>query len=101
MDFTGYGDTVLNVSSMAGNKYALSIYPQPANTILNIALPETITSGTFIIINHIGQMVYKKNIEHTSILKFYDLPPLNGIYFYRIVSATSSEQYAGKLIFEQ
>lgn len=76
----------------------IGVYPNPANTVVNIDLSTAIQNGQITLINMVGQAVSVTSLDglHHSI-DIQQLP--KGIYFYEVVSEGNRLQ-SGKLIIQ-
>jgi hypothetical protein len=93
-------DSLLSIFRSVKTNSPLKIYPQPASSFINIILPLDIT-GTIIINNSWGQVVYKQDFKQQSKLVISRNECLtSGIYFYHILDNKTGASYTGKLLFE-
>ncbi|MFP5436529.1 MAG: S8 family serine peptidase [Bacteroidia bacterium] len=71
------------------------LYPNPAQSVLNIIMPDADSNATLILYNNLGQPVYNKTLftGNTGV----DVSPLSaGVYIYRITA--NKAVYSGKVI---
>jgi hypothetical protein len=80
--------------SIVENNYEnnkISIYPNPANEILNISLANQINSKQQVLIfNAIGQLYKKLELKQSQAINISDLP--NGLYFIKISNYSNTTQ---------
>lgn len=74
---------------------AFSVYPNPANDVVNISFPKEINSGIITLYNSLGQMVLQKLVTADSQSFFVETLPA-GIYNY--VIQCRDESVSGKLV---
>ncbi|MCC6372661.1 MAG: T9SS type A sorting domain-containing protein [Bacteroidia bacterium] len=78
--------SVINCTGIknTGNKYELSyVYPIPANSVLNVRLPEGYATAELRVMNALGELVYEnKQCSDNSRIDLGEWP--NGIYHYQI-----------------
>ena len=83
----------LNAASFSSEKFVL--YPNPANSKVNLLLPNDLKNATVLLYNNLGQQVLNAPVENSnSSFSVENLAP--GIYFYKITSGNRSQ--AGKLV---
>ena len=85
--------TISPMASVGEHEYKsnLIVYPNPANTYVNIDLQETISSGSASIINLSGQVLTTSEINYTENIHL-DLRTIpSGVYFIRIESELFSD----------
>lgn len=99
----GYGipNFSLALSTALGNKYVstqdFAIYPNPANDLVSVMLPENSKNVSIIFYNQLGQQVLNKNLD-TQNSKFKINALSSGIYMYQIEGDNFSK--TGKIIKE-
>lgn len=98
--YTNCKDTALSIYNSEISDKPLSVYPQPATSVVNIQLPITIQSGSVKVYNQLGQEVISNTIANKELLEINNPGPLHGLYYYRITDNTENRIYSGKLIFE-
>ncbi len=75
------------IENIAGTGF--KIYPNPANTIVTVDVPNSIQNGTIQVYNAIGQLVYQANLVGTKmVLPVGDLT--NGVYAIRLISGDNN-----------
>jgi len=52
-----------SISSSKNNIKELNIYPNPANNIIHVEIPNTLRAATLKIFNVTGSLVYNENLE--------------------------------------
>ena len=79
------------------NNNNFSIYPNPANDVLNISIAKELdlTNAKISLVDISGRQVLSQQIKSTESSINIDFLP-NGIYFYQIIN--NKEQYSGKLV---
>ena len=82
------------LSSNSHSKQQINIYPNPVKSTIQISLPDSIQTGTFILFNNQGQILYKTIISQNQLLNLENLS--SGIYLYKINTLT--ENFSGKII---
>ena len=94
-------NTTTNVNEPAQNDFSFTVYPQPANDYINLAVHETARNGEYKIeiFNSLGQHVKTENIainenNHSKIMDVNNIS--SGIYFLRI--SNSREMKSLKMI---
>lgn len=75
-------------------KEEVKIFPNPVKSTIQISLPDSIQTGTFILFNNQGQILYKTIISQNQLLNLETLS--SGIYLYKI--NTPTENFSGKII---
>lgn len=88
-----------NISEFASGITQPLVYPQPATTLANIQLAETIKTGTLYLFNQYGQMLYRE-IIHDKVDITVNAPATPGLYYYCITNNTTGKVWQGKLLFE-
>lgn len=65
-------------------KENISVYPNPANQLVNIVLDQNVSNVSFKLFNVLGDVIVSRNLNKgQNTLSVSDLP--NGVYFYAIV----------------
>jgi len=82
--------SIISVYTIAKNKF-ISVYPNPAQDIININFPNVFDDIDISVYNISGQKVYSKNYKNQKQIIINTSGFLNGIYFFRINSVTGSE----------
>jgi len=77
----------------------IDVVPNPINENSRIILPYNIQSGTLLISNSIGQIVYSTSFNHKDELPLSDAVHTAGIYFYRVTDNQNGQIYPGKFIY--
>jgi len=86
-------NNALGISNFSSDKFIL--YPNPSNSVVNLALKEGFKKATILMYNNLGQEVLNTNLtENTNNFSVENLT--SGIYFYKIISGNISQ--TGKLI---
>lgn len=110
LEYTWYADifsfpTEKEVSTAIINKkdyQEISVYPNPANTFVNLSFPNSITKNSWYkIYNTVGETVLQKEIEPTELnnLHINTTTFSNGLYFINI--ETKDQIYTGKIIIQK
>lgn len=96
----GYGIPDFNIAmtnaldAPAFSSNAFLIYPNPANSIVNLTFPDKYENVQFFIYNHLGQEVLYKEIQNSN-PSFSVENLISGIYFYKIKA--NNNYQTGKL----
>lgn len=65
-------------------KENISVYPNPANQLVNVVLDQSVSNVSFKLFNVLGDVIVSKNLNKgQNTLSVADLP--NGVYFYAIL----------------
>ncbi len=92
-DFALALQNAMNIQQPERQNFA--VYPNPAHTVVNILLPDSMPNATVTIFNTLGQLVKQQAIDSgTSTLQVSDF--VTGLYTYRIEGA--GETKTGKII---
>jgi hypothetical protein len=99
-NLTSCADTLLEINETTSTQKALTVYPQPASSFVNINLPNEM-SGSISIMNSVGQIVYREDFKQKSKLLINRTEQLqSGMYFYYINDLKTGISYTGKVLFE-
>ncbi|WP_294822298.1 M43 family zinc metalloprotease [uncultured Flavobacterium sp.] len=84
-------DTSLGMGDVAKGLNSIRLYPNPANSVLNIALPEaTALPDGYTVYNSLGQVM--DSGKFTSALQALDIAQYaNGVYFVKVASGDNSK----------
>lgn len=97
----GYG--IPNFSQALANGLGISeatlanfkLYPNPSSSVVNLEFQQGSEKAEIMLFNNLGQKIYNKNLERSN--NTFSIENLtSGIYFYKIISGTTSQ--TGKLI---
>lgn len=92
-DFSLAIQKALEVSNFSSNSFI--VYPNPSNSVVNLALPAGLENAKVTLFNSLGQQVLNTDLQGTN--PHFSVEELtSGIYFYKIISGNVSQ--TGKLI---
>ncbi|MFI5196276.1 MAG: T9SS type A sorting domain-containing protein [Chitinophagales bacterium] len=77
-----------------------TLFPNPINETSKIIIPYTISSGTFTIINDIGQTVINTAFQNKEEVLIGDKIKVPGIYYYRVTDTKSGKVFSGKFVYQ-
>ena len=92
----GVGVGVHNVES---NSTTATLFPNPIDESSKIVLPQTIQSGTLVILNGIGQTIVNTSFQNKDELVIGNVVNTAGIYYYRITDNQSGSVFSGKFMY--
>jgi hypothetical protein len=79
-------------------KETISIVPNPITVSSRLVLPTTITSGTLVIYNNVGQVIVNSTFQNKQELLIGDKITVPGIYFYRVSNFEQGITLSGKFV---
>lgn len=80
------------------NKNAV-VSPNPITTDSKITLPYSISSGTLVVLNDIGQTIINTPFQNKDELLIGDKVATPGIFFYRVTDKSTGNVFAGKFVY--
>lgn len=88
-DFAGFGVNVILANKSHQKANSIMLYPNPANSIINIASTDADMPESYTIYNSLGQVIDKGNV--TSALQSLDIAGYaNGVYFVKLTKGESA-----------
>ena len=97
-NFDNSGCATLSVQKQNTHDQVM-VFPNPVNETSKLILPESLSSGTFIVQNTVGQTIVNTSFQNKKEILFGDQITIPGIYFYRLIDNQSKATYSGKFIY--
>ncbi len=98
----GYFDNAtsctLSVNDINTKSKTANVSPNPISRDSKITLPYSISSGTLVVLNDIGQTIISTTFQHKDELLIGDKIVTPGIFFYRVTDKGTGNVFAGKVI---
>jgi hypothetical protein len=70
---------------------AISVYPNPASSTINLVLPKTMQTGQIAVIDILGKQVYSQEFESKENISIDILSWSTGSYFLKVVSGENTQ----------
>jgi hypothetical protein len=89
----------LGLQKVANNNGALVVSPNPITGSSKITLSYTISAGSLVISNYLGQLILNTTFQNKDKLLIGDKINTPGMYFYRASDNESGQVFSGKFIY--
>jgi len=99
----GYFDNAtsctLAVNDIIKKNKSATVLPNPISIDSKITLPYSISSGTLVVLNDIGQTIINTPFQNKDELLIGDKITTLGIFFYRVTDKSTGNVFAGKFVY--
>ncbi len=98
LNFDNAKTCVLGVNEVASKNTTTTLFPDPIIETSKIVFPYTISSGSIVIVNDVGQSIINATIQNKDQWVIGDKIKVPGIYVYRVTDNQKGLVFSGKFV---